>query len=340
MGQAQNQNPLVSVIVPVYGVEPYLRECVDSVLGQTYRNLEVLLIDDGSPDGCPALCDAYASQDERVRVLHRPNGGLSDARNAALDIACGDLIGFVDSDDVIAPTMFGCLVKAMAEHGAQISSCGYWEFNERGRIKERVVSEPLVLNAHDALCLLAHDHELQNYVWNKLFDARLWDGVRFPVGQKYEDVNTTYKLVRRAGCVAILPEALYGYRVREDGIVGSRSLSGELDCIRANWERWADLRDECPEVAEVLVDGVLKAGVNTWPLIWEHRRELANEQRVQLDEFSRFVAAHAGESGLAARLGITGRMTLKACEYAKPWSWCAAWLLDGAYRMKHDGRTR
>ena len=117
------QNPLISVIIPVYKVEPYLRQCVDSILSQTYTNLEVILVDDGSSDHCPAICDSYATQDSRVRVIHKTNGGLSDARNAALEVCTGDYIAFVDSDDWIEPEMYTDMMDLMQKQKLDIVFC-------------------------------------------------------------------------------------------------------------------------------------------------------------------------------------------------------------------------
>ena len=121
---------LISIIVPVYRVEPYLDRCVQSIVDQTYQNLEIILVDDGSPDNCPAMCDAWAAKDSRVKVIHKENGGLSDARNAGLAAAAGEYIGFVDSDDWISPDMYRLLYENMAEHGSDVSACGVemvWE---------------------------------------------------------------------------------------------------------------------------------------------------------------------------------------------------------------------
>ena len=116
--------PLISVIVPVYKVEAYLDRCVQSIVDQTYRNLEIILVDDGSPDNCPAMCDAWAEKDSRIRVIHKENGGLSDARNAGMAVTAGEFVGFVDSDDSIAPEMYQMLLERMNADGSDIAACG------------------------------------------------------------------------------------------------------------------------------------------------------------------------------------------------------------------------
>lgn len=333
-----SSHPLITVIVPIYAVEPYLRACIDSILAQAYPNLEIILVDDGSPDGCPAICDEYARRDGRVRVIHKLNGGLSDARNAALDVATGAYIGFVDSDDVIEPTMYETLIAEALATGADVVACGYLTGDlddpssgmRRGGVERRCE-----LSARDATLLLLEDDELQNYVWNKLFAARLWEGVRFPVGQKFEDVNTTYKLIEAASKVVLLPDPLYRYRVRGDGIVKSRALAGEIDCVEANLQRYEALAERYPEARLLMVDGVLHAMVRVWPLVWRERLQLDGRMRDKLDCFARFAREHMPESGLGDKLGPTGRLTLSLVRYARPWSWFVSWTLYRLYLMRH-----
>ncbi len=340
---------LVSLVVPVYGVEKYLPACRDSILGHTYRHIEVILVDDGSPDGCPALCDAYARQDARVRVIHKANGGLSDARNAGLDVAAGGLIGFVDSDDIIHPEMVERCAGALEAEAADIVACSFIEFpegadprencddtEENRLIKRRGVSERRALDPHDAVELLLRDDELQNYVWNKLFRRELWQGIRFPVGQQFEDVNTTYKLFERAKRVVLLPDSLYFYRLRGDGIVRSRTLAGEFDCVGANLERYEALFQRYPRMCETMEDGIIRAMVRLWPLVWQERRTLSPALRKRLASFSAFARAHAGSPALRAGFGITGRLTTRLIVYPHAWSWMLAWMLYRAYRSRHD----
>lgn len=332
--------PLVSIIVPVYGVEAYLCDCVESILYQTYSNFEVILVDDGSPDGCPHICDEYAARDGRVRVVHKRNGGLSDARNAGLDAARGTWVGFVDSDDAVDPHMFERLLACAKTENAQIAVCNFGEFKDahEGVLRERGIREHVSLSGREACVLLMHDDELQNYAWNKLFRTSLWDGIRFPVGQKYEDVNTIYKLFETAQRVVLIPEVLYRYRLRDDSIVGSRSLSGEFDCVKANLERCEDVLPRIPEAAQPMIDGVMKAILNLWPVVWEHRHELTDDQKDMLPGFSSFASQYGERSTISQRLGITGKLTYRLLAHPRPWSyWCAS-MLDSIYRLKHDRR--
>lgn len=218
--------PLISVIIPIYGVEKYLNRAVDSVLGQTYRNLEIILVDDGSPDGCPQICDAYEKREARVRVIHKENGGLSDARNAGLKIAGGDYIAFLDSDDYYAPRFIEILYEQIVKNDAQIAVCSYEvteseapsdgpDFDAYGRQYDRGEApvfcygrEAMLMNQYDANC---PDATYFIVAWNKLYQASLFDGITFPKGKIHEDEATIYKLFDRIrkGVYVRLP--LYAY---------------------------------------------------------------------------------------------------------------------------------
>ena len=171
--QNQDEADLISVIVPVYNVEKYLDRCMKSILQQTYHRLEIILVDDGSTDASAAMCDAYARRDSRIRVVHKQNGGLSDARNAGLELAAGDYIGYVDSDDWIEPDMYEYLLENALKYQADIAVCGRVE---RYVDKEvvRGFSEIEVLAREPALKYLLQNDLLQNYAWDKLYKQELF----------------------------------------------------------------------------------------------------------------------------------------------------------------------
>lgn len=216
--------PLISVIIPVYGVERYLDHCVESVKDQTYRNLEIILVDDGSRDQCPAMCDAWAEKDPRIRVMHKTNGGLSSARNAGLDVAAGELVAFVDSDDWIEPTMLETMSGWLHEHaGADVVMCGTEKDYEDGRtdhidgyLPEREFASDEAL--HD---FLHHRNRMASAVWNKLFKADFFTGarrIRFPEGLNNEDYYVLAHVYRTMNGIYFNPQALYHYRIRENSI--------------------------------------------------------------------------------------------------------------------------
>lgn len=197
------QHPMISVIVPVYNVEKYLQECVDSLLRQTYSPIEIILIDDGSTDSCPAICDRYAAADETIRVIHQQNKGLSGARNTGIDAAQGELISFVDSDDTTEPDMLERLYVLLRDNNADIASSGI------------DIAKPIngVYTSEEALMhILKEDGNLVTSAWGKLYRAELFTGIRFPEGLIYEDFATMPLLFDKSERIAHTSDILYHYR--------------------------------------------------------------------------------------------------------------------------------
>lgn len=224
--------PLISVIVPVYNVEPYLEKCVSSITGQTYRNLEIILVDDGSVDRGGQMCDKFAAQDGRIVVIHQQNRGLSAARNAALDVAHGEFIGFVDSDDWIEPDMYERLYEALSRAGADIAACG-WQVHENDKTRFFRPDEQ-VLPPFDAIKLLITDPgKIGMCVWNKLYKTHLFSQLRFPVNRNYEDECVMPVLLDSACKTVIFKAAEYHYVRRVGSITKSPYSSKSLDAVFA-----------------------------------------------------------------------------------------------------------
>lgn len=206
----------LSVIIPVFRVERWLDRCVASVMEQDCDGMEVILVDDGSPDGCPAMCDAWARRDGRITVVHKANGGLSDARNAGIEVAKGECITFVDSDDFLAPGTFG---KVLAEMRPECDIIEYPAFKFYGSAKQEMIAlEPMAYTDMAEYWLVgkAYAHA---YAWNKIYRRRLFDGgTRFPVGTVFEDVHTLPLLLKAAACVATTDKGLYYYCANPGGI--------------------------------------------------------------------------------------------------------------------------
>lgn len=222
--------PLVSVIVPVYMVEEFLDACVDSILGQTYPVLDVVLVDDGSPDACPRMCDEWAERDARIKVVHQPNGGLSSARNTGLDHAAGEWITFVDSDDVLGPDAVAHMVGAALASGADAVATEFVEFSE-GAPSFAAAKECLTSSGGEVLEMLVVPRTAWS-AWGKLFRASILSGVRFTEGTLYEDVDFAPRVFGRAK-IAVLSDAVtYGYRQRTESIMGMRQKAVEVDLLR------------------------------------------------------------------------------------------------------------
>ena len=231
---------MISVIVPVYKVEPYLQQCVDSILNQTYRDLEVLLIDDGSPDRCGEICDEYERQDKRVRVFHTENRGLSAARNLGLREATGEYIGFVDSDDWIDPDMYDVLLKRLEETGADICVCGFW-YEYASTIKECKLQEA-VYSAETALRMLLHER-ISNHAWNKLYRKELFQNVVFPEDVYFEDIVIMHRIIKEVNNLTTISVMGYHYRQREGSISKSCGTKSLVDYADAHIRRYYFLKE-------------------------------------------------------------------------------------------------
>lgn len=220
----------ISVIVPVYNVEAYLDRCVYSILNQTYQNLEIILIDDGSTDTSPAKCDAYAAKDGRIKVLHKPNGGLSDARNAGLALAEGTYIGYVDSDDWIEPDMYASLYRACVDNHAQLAVCRYFE-EYKDRTKAGGNGTVVPLTREELLKIYISGHEeyvIYNSVWSKLYQRELVEGMQFPKGRNSEDIMYTTRAFCRLNRAVYLDRCLYHYVLDRDGSIMNASRAERM----------------------------------------------------------------------------------------------------------------
>ena len=236
MSEKRTENhPEISVIVPVYKVEKYLNECIDSILAQTFTDFELILVDDGSPDGCPALCDAAAAKDSRIRVIHKPNGGVSSARNAGLDAACGNWIGFVDPDDFVDKTYYEKMLRAAKQAGAELASCNILYLEADGS-RSSYQDTPLrneVISKEEAI----HRIRLTPLVQaaTRLHRRDVFADLRFPVGKNYEDAFTTPEVLEHINSVACVEDVLYHYRLNPEGIMRGKVSLKNLDEIDANY---------------------------------------------------------------------------------------------------------
>ncbi len=224
-----DQADKISVIIPVYKVEREIERCIESVRKQTYRNLEIILVDDGSPDCCPEICDAFKKKDERIRVIHKENGGLSDARNFGLDVADGDFISFVDSDDWVDDNFLETLHNAAVREDADIAIIGYRMIWDSGKVRTYgKENEYCVFDQHEALKEILIQRKFQFMVCTKLYKKNIFDHIRFPVGKIYEDAAVGIPTFLEARKVVFCGDPKYNYYQKTESIVHSRFSTKKL----------------------------------------------------------------------------------------------------------------
>ena len=221
----------ISVIVPVYKVEPYLRKCAESIRSQTFSDLEIIFVNDGSPDSCGDICEEYAKKDERVLVIHKENGGLSDARNAGLAHATGDYVIFIDSDDYLAPDMFAYLYTNMQRTKADVSTCMAFDVYGDRIEAPKYEEEVIVCEAEEFYSYILRGTKVCGEIWNKLFKREIIEGLAFPKGKLYEDIFFTADFVKnvKVACVGTSPK--YYYVHRADSITGKPYRKQLMDII-------------------------------------------------------------------------------------------------------------
>lgn len=249
MENDNNAKDLISIIIPVYRVEEYLTKCIDSVIKQKYTNIEIILVDDGSPDNCPKICDEYAKKDSRIKVIHKENGGLSDARNVGINNASGQYISFIDSDDYIDNDYILFLYKCIKENDSDISICTHYiekgnrTINLQNNIKR-------TYNNVEALHDMLYSQNIDVSAWGKLYKKELFKNIKFPIGRLYEDSATTYKLLDISNKIVFWGKSKYHYVIRNNSITTNSFSNKKLDLIYSTKEMTDYISNKYP----VLVD--------------------------------------------------------------------------------------
>ena len=244
---------LVSVIIPVYNVQPYLREALDSVINQTYSNLEIIVVDDGSTDDSGKICDEYLS-DDRVVVIHQENRGLSAARNAGLDLMKGKYVAFLDSDDAYHTDYIRKMMEAIVREKTDIVICGYiiiqknqTHFFSNSYSDSIIIVDEGKYNRITALRFLIYE-KINVAVWNKLYNSKLWDNIRFPDGQIFEDVISTLQIFDLCHYVYVIEDSLYYYRIRPNSITDTDSIENIRDQILTYFQWTSFIEERVPEI--------------------------------------------------------------------------------------------
>lgn len=248
--------PLISVIVPVYKVEAYLDKCVSSIVGQTYTNLEIILVDDGSPDHSGDICDAWAEKDHRIKVIHQKNAGGGSARNAALDVAQGDLIALVDSDDYVAPDMYTHLYS-LVEQGADIAECGYIDVLDDCETFQYGNEQVRTYAVEEAMAEHIQDQFFRQLIWNKLYRREVIGNIRFPVGKKIDDEFFTYQVLGKAHTLVRSEKICYAYRQQQNSVMHLSFGLERLQSLDAKCQRLEFLQNRFPELVSL-------ARINLW----------------------------------------------------------------------------
>ena len=232
------EKPLISIIIPVYKVEKYLERCIKSVLDQTYKNLQIILVDDGSPDNCGNICDNYAKIDNRIEVIHKENGGLYDARNVGLKKARGKYIGFVDSDDYVSNEMFENMYNTLVNNNADISICNFYTVIDNKNIIKNADNGIEIYNKLEILKEILLDKKIQSYAWNKLYKRELFEDIEYPIGKKYEDIGTTFYILEKCNKIVVSGSPEYYYLTRGDSIVNNNTEGTVIDYISLISDRY------------------------------------------------------------------------------------------------------
>lgn len=238
---------LISVIIPIYNVEQYLNQCLQSICMQSYKNLEIILVDDGSSDHCPEMCDEWAEKDSRIHVIHKKNGGLSEARNVGISCAKGEYIAFVDSDDWVEKDLYQKLWNELHKNNAQIAACRIVKVFEATSEEQKIYSEQKIFTSKEALQTLLKGQDFCAVAWNKLYRRDIIGNIRFPVGRLHEDEFFTYRVIANASRLVLVPEAQYYYRQRAGSIMDKWTIK-HLDALDAFNERIHFLQVHYPDL--------------------------------------------------------------------------------------------
>lgn len=235
---------LISVVIPVYNVEKFLNKCVESVAHQTYKNLEIILVDDGSQDNCSTMCDEWKKKDSRVKVIHKENGGLSDARNIGYSVSNGEYISFIDSDDWIDKDFYSLLALEL-DSGSDIAECAIdWCDEEGNTIIVKGFSEYKVLSTVEATQTLLREQGITQTVWNKIYKRECINGIFFQTGKYHEDNFWTWQIFLKSNRVSVLNKPMYHYVQRKNSIMGEKYSLRRLDALEAEYLCYNNLKND------------------------------------------------------------------------------------------------
>lgn len=248
-----NVEPFISVILPIYNIEKYLDKCMNSVLNQTYSNLEIIMVDDGSTDNCPILCDYYKKKDKRVVVFHKENGGLSDARNYGIERAKGEYITCIDPDDYVDLDYIEYLLSLLKKYKTDMAIAQHRVHYDNGDIKEKGKSGDEDIPTEICLERLLYHDVIDTSAWGKLYHKSLFDNVKYPKGKIFEDIGTTYNLMIQCDHIAVGYESKYNYVFHNNSIVNSRFKPNKMDLIEMTDKMGKDVLQKFPRLKDAVL---------------------------------------------------------------------------------------
>lgn len=322
---------LVSVIVPIYKVEPYLDKCIYSIQNQTYRNLEIILVDDGSTDNCGQMCDRFALTDGRIHVIHQSNKGLSEARNSGISVCSGSYILFVDGDDWIEPDTVECLLNACVDNDAEVSCCGHYK-EYLDRTTEHPLTDKKVVYEDDEIVVPAMKGNVFGmHAWGKLWNRELFDNCMFPSGMYFEDIATTWKLFLNCHRVVCVRDILFHYIYRKDSIGNTKTMKNLSD-------RWTAFKEQYDEMAgedEIIRRICAKRCLETIGYTWRWLHIVKNKDRTKMQEMRGFLREN---QDVKNQCSLATQLSLFCAQHSNPITIFGCYYLNQLYRRAHGMR--
>ena len=337
MNNLYKDNSLISVVIPVYNVEKYLRQCLESVINQSYKNLEILVVDDGSTDKSGSICDEYAKRDKRIHVYHTANHGLSAARNYALDRATGDYIAFLDSDDWLEADAYSILLKEVLRTGTDIIHFRFYQEFANKTVVSSSSTKRFVVEGDALIKAILLDKKVSDDVWDKFYKADLFQTIRYPEGRIFEDKSTTYQLVRQAARLVYLPDCLIHYRNRNNSLSNIHSMKSLVDYWLAYRDRFETLGSVSQEFYQLTLGEAVSAISRMWRWYAGCSAEEKRQAKPWLDEMQQFVEKHGSSIIHNPAFSKHVRLTCLYARIRNPICFKMMYSLNQLYRsVNHD----
>lgn len=304
------EQPKVSIIVPVYNVENYIKRCLDSIIEQTYKNLEIIIINDESMDNSLSICEEYAQRDERIRIFSQKNGGLSDARNTGINKATGDYICFIDSDDWVEKDYIQSGIDIVLKNNVKLVVFGYFNSTDKEdaiTIKGWIDKEEKVFSKKEAIKILVEDENIKSHAWDKIYKKDLFDDIKFPKGRNFEDIFIMHKIFDKCENIAISKQPKYHYYIRENSIARNYKLKNIIDYFDAEFERKRFIAKSYPELLEIQNRKLMELLLSYYPKFDIDKSVSSNDKqkyKSTLKEYKRIIENECKNISLTGKFKI------------------------------------